>query len=89
MEKNIKSLNDLTIAIHEINKKYKISEFVDDFKNAIGKKSTDILNELKNDGVTKPIQNITNASSLIKDQQIPSLVELREKKNLKYKEGSY
>ena len=89
MEKNIKSLNDLTIAIHEINKKYKISEFVDDFKNAIGKKSTDILNELKNDGVTNPFQKIINASNLISDKQIQTLVKISDQINLKYKYDSY
>jgi hypothetical protein len=60
MNPKIKSLNDLTIALHEVNKKYKIEDFIEAYRKAVGDTNDEILTELKNDGASNPFQKIIN-----------------------------
>lgn len=75
MNHKIKSLNDLTIALHEVNKKYKIEDFIEAYRKAIGNTSDGILEELKLEPSTNPFQKIINVSSKITDDMIEKLVE--------------
>ena len=75
MNHKIKSLNDLTIALHEVNKKYKIEDFIEAYRKAIGNSSDDLLTELKNDGAANPFQKIINVSGKITDDMIEKLIE--------------
>jgi hypothetical protein len=73
MNHKIKSLNDLTIALHEINKKYKVVDFVEEYKKAVGDASGFILEELKMDSTTNPFQKLVNVSSKITDEMLEKL----------------
>lgn len=73
MNHKIKSLNDLTIALHEINKKYKVVDFIEDYKKAVGDASVSILDDLKVDSTTNPFQKIVNLSSKISDEMLEKL----------------
>jgi len=75
MNYKIKSLNDLTIALHEVNKKYKIEDFIEAYRKAIGNSNDDLLSELKNDGAVNPFQKIINVSGKITDEMIEKLIE--------------
>ena len=68
MNHKIKSLNDLTIALHEVNKKYKIEDFIEAYRKAVGEGSDNILEELKMDSSSNPFQKILNVSSKITDE---------------------
>jgi hypothetical protein len=75
MNHKIKSLNDLTIALHEVNKKYKIEDFIEAYRKAIGEGSDTILEELKVDPSANPFQKIINISGKITDDMIEKLIE--------------
>lgn len=89
MNRKIKSLNDLTIALHEINKKYKIGDFIEDYRQAVGDASDSILNELKLDSTTNPFQKIVNISSKITDEMIEKLSFSTEGLTSKYNYDEY
>ena len=74
MNEKIKSLNDLTIALHVINKKYKIEDFIEAYKTAVGSSSMKILKDLKMDTTTNPFQKILSFSSKISEEMIESMV---------------
>lgn len=75
MNPKIKSLNDLSIALHEVNKKYKIEDFIEAYRKAVGDTNDEILTELKNDGASNPFQKIINVSGKITDEMVEKLIE--------------
>lgn len=75
MNHKIKSLNDLTIALHEVNKKYKIEDFIEAYRKAVGEGSDNILEELKMDSSSNPFQKILNVSAKITDDMIEKMIE--------------
>jgi len=89
MNHKIKSLNDLTIALHEINKKYKVSDFIEEYKNAVGDASDSILEELKIDTTTNPFQKIVNISSKLTDEMLETLSSSTEGLTGKYNYEEY
>jgi hypothetical protein len=89
MNHKIKSLNDLTIALHEINKKFRITEFVDEYRKAIGDSSTDILSQLKQDGLSNPFQKIVNLSSKVNEEELEKLMNVGDKLTTKYNYTDY
>jgi len=89
MNHKIKSLNDLTIALHEINKKYKVGDFVEEYKNAVGDASLDILDELRVDPTTNPFQKIVNISGKISEDMLEKLANSTEGLTEKYNYDEY
>lgn len=75
MNPKIKSLNDLTIALHEVNKKYKIEDFIEAYRKVMGGSGNDILEELKVEPSSNPFQKIVNISGKITDELIEKLIE--------------
>jgi len=84
MNHKIKSLNDLTIALHEINKKYKVSDFIEEYKKVVENTSGSILDELRIDSSINPFQKITNISSNITDEMMEKLLSSTEELTNKY-----
>ena len=74
MNEKIKSLNDLTIALHLINKKYKIEDYIEAYKKAVGSSSMKILEDLKMDTTSNPFQKIISFSSKISEEMIESMI---------------
>lgn len=89
MNHKIKSLNDLTIALHEINKKFRINEFVDEYRKAIGESSSDILSQLKQDGLNNPFQKIVNLSSKVSEADLDKLMTVGDRLTSKYNYADY
>jgi len=89
MKDKIKSLNDLSIALHEINKKYKIEDFVEAYKKAINHSSDTILEELKFDPSTNPFQKIVNISNKITDEMMEKLIKSTSTLSSKYSYNEY
>lgn len=89
MNHKIKSLNDLTIALHEINKKFRINEFVEEYRKAIGNSSTDILSQLKQDGLSNPFQKIVSLSSKVNQEELDRLMTVGDKLTSKYNYADY
>jgi hypothetical protein len=75
MNPKIKSLNDLTIALHEVNKKYRVEDFIEAYKKVVGDSSNNILEELKAEPSENPFQKIMNISGKITDEMIEKLIE--------------
>lgn len=74
MDSKIKSLNDLTIALHLINKKYKIEDYIEAYKKAVGSSGMKILEDLKMDTTSNPFQKIISFSSKISEEMIESMI---------------
>lgn len=89
MNHKIKSLNDLTIALHEINKKYKISDFIEEYKSVVGEASSDLMDELKQDGTTNPFQKIVNLSLKISEEMIQKIASSTDSITTKYSYDEY
>jgi hypothetical protein len=75
MNPKIKSLNDLTITLHEVNKKYRVEDFIEAYKKVVGDSSNNILDELKAEPSENPFQKIMNISGKITDEMIEKLIE--------------
>lgn len=89
MNNKIKSLNDLTIALHEVNKKYKIEDFIEAYRKTIGDSSDDLLTELKNDGAFNPFQKIINVSNKITEDIVEKIIESTADLTENYKYDEY
>jgi hypothetical protein len=89
MNHKIKSLNDLTIALHEINKKFRINDFVEEYRKAIGESSSDILTQLKQDGLNNPFQKIVSLSSKVSEQDLEKLMTVGDRLTSKYNYADY
>jgi len=89
MNPKIKSLNDLTIALHEINKKFRINEFVEEYRKSIGESSSEILTQLKQDGLSNPFQKIVSLSSKIDESDLEKLMTVGDKLTSKYNYTEY
>lgn len=90
MEKKIPSLNDLSINLHLINKKYKIKDFINEYREEISKINELLKQELvTSDGLTNPVQKVIQVSQLLTDEELDQTVQVVEKLTHKYDYASY
>jgi hypothetical protein len=90
MEKKIASLNDLSISIHLINKKYKIKEFIEEYRNKISEVNETLRKELISpDGLTNPVQKVMLVSQDLTDEELDKTVQIVENLSSKYDYISY
>jgi len=89
MNHKIKSLNDLSIALHEMNKKYKISDFIEEYKTAVGNSSFNIIQELNQNDTSNPFQKLINLSSKLSDDDIEKVASSTETITEKYNYEEY
>ena len=81
MNEKIKSINDLSITLHEINKEYKIQEFIDIFKKSVGKTNANMLENIRQDTSTNIFQKITNLSDKITETTMENMITFFNKLN--------
>jgi len=89
MNHKTKSLNDLSIALHEMNKKYKISDFIEEYKTAVGNSSFNIIQELNQNDTSNPFQKLINLSSKLSDDDIEKVASSTETITEKYNYEEY
>jgi hypothetical protein len=85
----VKSLNDLSITIHEIGKKYDIKNFVTEFKSSIKEVNNQAWDEIDalrptDVGESTPLEKIMLLSSILNDEELQKVVKISEKLNTKY-----
>jgi hypothetical protein len=85
----VKSLNDLSITIHEIGKRYDIKNFVSEFKTSlkdINNKAWDEIDMVRaaDVGDSTPLEKIMLLSNILNDEELQKLVKVSEKLNTKY-----
>lgn len=89
-DKKVQSLNDLSISIHLINKKYKIKEFIEEYRNRISEVNDILRQELiAADGLTNPVQKVIQVSQLLTEEEIDKTVQIVESLTSKYDYNSY
>ena len=90
MEKKIPSLNDLSINLHLINKKYKIKDFIAEYREEISKINDLLRQELiTSDGLTNPVQKVVQISQMLTEEELDQTIEVVEKLSHKYDYTSY
>ena len=89
MNPKVRCLNDLTIYLHEINKKFRISEFVQEYKGVVGTKSAKALNEFERDNLINPFQKIMNLSSKVSEDQLAKMIQIGDSLSSKYDYSGY
>jgi hypothetical protein len=90
MDKKIPSLNDLSITIHLINKKYKIKEFIEEYRSRISEVNETLRKELVTvDGLTNPVQKVIQISQDLTNEELDETVEIVEKLSSKYNYENY
>jgi hypothetical protein len=90
MEKKIPSLNDLSISLHLINKKYKIKDFIAEYREEISKINDLLRQELiTSDGLTNPVQKVVQISQMLTEEELDQTIEVVEKLSHKYDYTSY
>ena len=88
--KKIESLNDLSITIHEINKHYRVSEFVDECKREMGSISDLLMSGLEgSDGLQNPVRRILELTKVVPDPDLEKMISVCEKLNAKYSYDRY
>lgn len=85
----VKSLNDLSITIHEIGKKYDIKNFVTEFRTSVKEingKAWDEIDSVRPTDVGEgtPLEKILLLSSILNDEDLQKLMKVSEKLNTKY-----
>lgn len=85
----IQSLNDLSITIHEIGKRYDIKNFVDEFKSSvreINNKAWEEIDTIRpvDIGEGTPLEKILLLSSILSDEDLEKLAKVSDKLNRKY-----
>ena len=90
MDKKIPSLNDLSISIHLINKKYKIKEFIEEYRSRISE-INEILRQglVTVDGLSNPVQKVMQISQELTDDELDQTVQVVESLSSKYDYASY
>ena len=90
MDKKIPSLNDLSINLHLINKKYKIKDFIEEYREEISKINDILRQELvTSDGLTNPVQKVVQISQLLTEEELDQTIQVVEKLTHKYDYTSY
>ena len=90
MEKKIPSLNDLSISLHLINKKYKIKDFIEEYREEISKINDLLRQELiTSDGLTNPVQKVVQISQMLSEDELDQTIQVVEKLSHKYDYTSY
>jgi hypothetical protein len=90
MDKKIPSLYDLSISIHLINKKYKIKEFIEEYRSRISEVNESLRRELVTvDGLTNPVQRVIQMSQDLTDDELDRTVHIVENLSSKYDYASY
>lgn len=85
----VKSLNDLSISIHEIGKRYDIKSFVTEFKSSVKEINNKAWDEIDSTrptdiGEGSPLEKIMLLSSILSDEDLQKVVRVSEKLNTKY-----
>lgn len=85
----VQSLNDLSITIHEIGKRYDINNFVSEFKSYIKEINDTAWDEIDSIRPTDiievtPLEKILLLSTILSDEDIQKVVKVSEKLNAKY-----
>jgi hypothetical protein len=90
IDKKVQSLNDLSISIHLINKKYKIKEFIDEYRKQISEVN-DLLREelIAANGLSNPVQKVIQVSQQLTEEEIDKTVAIVESLSSKYDYNSY
>lgn len=90
MPRKYDSLNDLSIAIHEINKTYRITDFVDECRKEMGSVS-DLLEVglSRHDATRNPVQQILDMSKVVSDAELHEMVSVCERLYGKYQYHRY
>jgi hypothetical protein len=86
---SVKSLNDLSIKIHEIGKKYDIKSFVSEFKTSVrevNQKAWDEIDSITASDVfeSTPLSKIMLMSSILDDDDLSKVIKISESLNKKY-----
>jgi hypothetical protein len=86
---SVKSLNDLSIKIHEIGKKYDIKSFVTEFKKSIyeiNHKAWDEIDSITASDLSEatPLSKIMLMSSILNDDELFKVMKVSESLNKKY-----
>jgi hypothetical protein len=90
MDKKIPSLNDLSISIHLINKKYKIKEFIEEYRSRISEINETLRQGLVTvDGLSNPVQKVMQISQELTDDELDQTVQVVESLSSKYDYASY
>ena len=78
-DKKLQSLNDLSISIHLINKKYKIKEFIQEYRNKISEVNNLLRDELISaNGFSNPVQKVILVSQQLTEEEIDKTVAIVE-----------
>ena len=86
----VKSLNDLSISIHEIGKKYQIQSYVDEFKDSLKEISPNFWDNFETvrstaaGEVVNPIEKILLLSSIITDDELDKVCRINKRLDKKY-----
>ena len=89
-DKKMQSLNDLSISIHLINKKYKIKEFIQEYRNKISEVNDLLRDELISaNGFSNPVQKVILVSQQLTEEEIDKTVAIVESLTNKYDYPSY
>lgn len=87
----VNSLNDLSITIHEIGKRYNIQNYIDEFKTSmtaeVNPKFWDQYEDLRSNSPTEvinPLDKIMLLSSVISDDELEKVSKINKRLNQKY-----
>jgi len=85
----VQSLNDLSITIHEIGKRYDIKNFVTEFKLSVKEINSRAWEEIEilrptDVGEGTPLEKILLLSSVLSDEDLQKVVKVSDKLNTKY-----
>lgn len=88
----VNSLNDLSITIHEIGKRYNIQNYIDEFKTSMTAEVNskfweefDTLRSASPSDVINPLEKIILISSVITDSELEKVSKINKRLDLKYK----
>jgi len=85
----VQSLNDLSITIHEIGKRYDIKNFVTEFKSSVREINNQAWEEIDtirptDVGEGTPLEKIMLLSNILSDEDLQKVIKVSEKLNTKY-----
>ncbi len=87
----VNSLNDLSITIHQIGKKYNIQEYIDEFKTSMTSEVNpnfwddfDSLRSTTVSEVVNPLEKIMLLSSVITDEELEKVTKINKRLDQKY-----
>ena len=82
----VKSLNDLSITIHEIGKRYNIQNYIDEFRtsmtNEVSQKFWDEFNSIRTTPVgeiANPLEKIMLLSSVISNEELEKVSKINQR----------